>query len=183
MIIIKLLFFLFITIIILSIIWFTLKTGISPMVSSNKARDAMLDAISKPVNDALIDLGSGWGTLVISAAKKYPNQQVVGYELSWFPWLVSMLRKKFLRLDNLTLYRKDFKTVDFNHASVLFCYLFPEGMLMLNQKLNDDQYNNILIISNTFALPLCKTASICKLNDFYKTPIYIYNWQPGYSDV
>lgn len=172
------LFFL-VLLIALSIVWGTLKTGISPMMSSSKARQTMLAAISMDEKGALIDLGSGWGTLVISVAKKHPNKQVIGYELSWFPWMVSVLFKYSLGLNNLTLYRKDFKNADFSTASTLVCYLFPGGMVALEEKLKHDVVNNkITIVSNTFALPSYKPTKVIKLKDFYQTPIYVYHWQP-----
>lgn len=171
------LFFL-VLLIALSIVWSTLKTGISPMMSSNKARQTMLNAISMDEKGALIDLGSGWGTLVIAVAKNQPNKQVIGYELSWFPWMVSVLFKYSLGLGNLTLYRKDFKNADLSSASTLVCYLFPGGMVALEDKLKHEKVNNkITIVSNTFALPSCKPTNVIKLKDFYQTPIYVYHWQ------
>ena len=161
-----------------SIVWGTLKTGISPMMSSSKARQAMLAEINMDEKGALIDVGSGWGTLVIAVAKKHPNKQVIGYELSWFPWMVSVLFKYSLGLNNLTLYRKDFKSADLSAASTLVCYLFPGGMLALEDKLKHDLFKNITIVSNTFALPSYKPTNVIKLKDFYQTPIYVYHWQP-----
>ncbi|AOW78384.1 hypothetical protein A3Q34_16965 [Colwellia sp. PAMC 20917] len=163
---------------VLSIVWSTLKTGISPMMSSSKACKTMLAEIDAHEKGPLIDLGSGWGTLVIAVAQKYPNQQVIGYELSWFPWLVSKILKHSLRLDNLTLFRKDFKNADLSTASTLVCYLFPEGMVALQEKLVDEVFNKVTIVSNTFALPLCQPTRVIRLRDFYQTPIYVYHWQP-----
>ncbi|WP_202904959.1 methyltransferase [Neptunomonas antarctica] len=148
------------------------------MMSSDSACQAMLTSIDRPANGPLIDLGSGWGTLVIAVARKYPHQQVLGYELSWLPWLVSIIRKYSLRLDNLTLYRKDFKNAELSHASILFCYLFPEGMVTLHEKLDRELFNEILIVSNTFALPSCHPTKVIRLKDVYQTPIYVYHWQP-----
>ena len=110
---------------IISILWTTLQTGIPPMKSSGKACQAMLASIDRPVHGPLIDLGSGWGTLVIELARTYPDQQVIGYELSWFPWLISIVRKYSLHLENLTLYRKDFKNAELSNSANLFCYLSP----------------------------------------------------------
>ena len=178
MIILKLILLVFVLLAVISIIWTTLQTGISPMMSSGKACQAMLAAIDKSVNGPLIDLGSGWGTLVIALARKYPHQRVIGYELSWFPWLVSIIRKYSLRLDNLTLYRKDFKKAELSNASILFCYLFPEGMVALENKLKRELLNEVLIVSNTFALPSCQPSKVIRLKDVYQTPIYNYYWQP-----
>lgn len=162
----------------LSIVWSTLKTGISPMMSSSKACQAMLAEIDTHEKGPLIDLGSGWGTLVIAVAKKHPNKQVIGYELSWFPWLVSTILRYSLRLDNLTIYRKDFKNAELNTASTLICYLFPEGMVALQDKLAHEVFNKVTIVSNTFALPLCQPTRVIRLRDFYQTLIYVYHWQP-----
>lgn len=162
----------------LSIVWSTLQTGVSPMMSSGKACQAMLDSLEMSGDGPLIDLGSGWGTLVIAVARKYPDRQVIGYELSWFPWLVSVIRKSVLRLDNLSLYRQDFRKAELSSASILFCYLYPGGMVDLHNKLKREVFNEMLIVSNTFALPSCQPAEIFRLEDIYKTPIYVYHWQP-----
>lgn len=162
----------------LSIVWSTLKTGISPMMSSDKARQAMLDSIDEPVNGSMMDFGSGWGTLVIAAAREYPQHQVIGYELSWLPWFVSTIRKHCLRLDNLRIYRKDFNTAELNDVSILFCYLFPGGMLALDRKLKSELANEMIVVSNTFALPSCQPTKTVKLNDLYQTPIYHYHLRP-----
>ena len=185
---VELVFLALLLLIVLSIVWSTLRTGISPMMSSGKALRAMLDLASEAVERAsvvkangsdkapLVDLGSGWGTLVIALALKHPDRQVVGYELSWFPWLISIIRKHCLRLHNLTLYRKDFKQADLNNASILFCYLFPGGMSALYEKLNREVFGNVLVVSNTFALPSIQPSKIVKLDDIYRSPIYVYDW-------
>tara|TARA_R110002167_G_scaffold365382_2_gene589830 strand:- start:832 stop:1389 length:558 start_codon:yes stop_codon:yes gene_type:complete len=179
--ILELILLVFVLLTVLSIVWSTLQTGISPMMSSGKACQAMLASIDRPANGPLIDLGSGWGTLVIALARKHPGQQVIGYELSWFPWLVSMIRKYSLRLDNLTLYRKDFNNAELSNASILFCYLFPGGMVALHKKLKRELLNEILIVNNTFALPSYQPTKVIRLKDFYRTPIYLYYWRPKYS--
>ncbi|MFT6915136.1 MAG: hypothetical protein ACJAWL_001439 [Motiliproteus sp.] len=166
---------------VLSIVRTTLETGISPMMSSGKARQTMLSLIDRSAKGPFIDLGSGWGTLVIALASQYPHRQVIGYELSWLPWLVSMIRKYSLRLDNLTLYRKDFNNAELSSASILFCYLFPGGMVALDKKLQQERLHEIHIVSNTFALPSCKPIKIIRLKDFYRTPIYLYDWRTACS--
>lgn len=170
---------LLVLIVALSIVWSTLRTGISPTMSSGKARKAMVDSVDPPCSGSLIDLGSGWGTLVIAVARWYPEQQVIGYELSWFPWLVSVVRKRCLGLNNLSLHREDFRNAELGKASVLFCYLFPGAMVNLQEKLNREQICNVTVVSNTFALPSCQPTNTIRLNDLYRSPVYIYHWQPG----
>lgn len=166
----------------LSIVWGTIRTGISPMMSSTKARGAILGLLeASDPHETIVDLGSGWGGLVISTAKQYPNKKIVGYELSWLPYLVSLTRKYTLGLNNLHIYRKDFLKADLNQTDVVLCFLYPKAMAKLENKLAKEQLNELTIISSTFALPNEKAQDTVKLNDFYGTPIYCYHWSPTHK--
>jgi hypothetical protein len=158
----------------ISIVLASMKTGISPSPSSGKVSRAMIAAVENSGTGPIIDLGSGWGTLVIAFARKYPHRQVVGYELSLVPWVFSLIRKKISGLSNLTLYRKDFRDADFSDAAVLTCYLFPGGMVSLKEKLEQDNIDEVLIVSSTFALPSSEPTKVIHVKDIYGTPIYMY---------
>jgi len=145
------------------------------MPSSSKAYKAMLELVDETGTGAIIDLGSGWGNLIIPLAKNRPQRPVIGYELSWLPWLISTALKKALHLENLTLYRANFLQVKLPTASVLICYLYPEAMVKIATKLQQDQPDINFLISNNFALPASKPDKTIALNDFYKSPIYLYN--------
>ncbi len=159
----------------ISVVLTSMKTGISPMPSTGKACKAMLAATENSGKGPVADLGSGWGNLVVALARKYPDREIIGYELSLVPWLFSLIRKYMLRLNNLTLYRKDFLKADLSNVSVLLCYLFPGGMLSLEEKLRQDIKSEILIVSSTFALPSFNPTEVIRLNDIYSTPIYVYH--------
>lgn len=152
----------------------SMKTGISPSPSSGKVSRAIAAAAENSGTGPIMDLGSGWGTLVVALAKKFPHRQVVGYELSLVPWLFSSIRKYVSGLNNLTLYRRDFLHADLSGAAVLTCYLFPGGMVSLKDKLERDNINDVLIVSNTFALPASEPIKVIRVKDMYRTPIYLY---------
>lgn len=191
-------FILIVLIVTISIIYSSLRFGISPMPSSRKAYNAVFQLIDAITNDStfglkpdlapnasfppsfdftdsgpIIDLGSGWGNLVLRIAKRYPNKEVIGYEMSILPWLTSVLLKKAFGLNNLTLHRQDFYNVKFPAKSVLVCYLFPEAMAKISTKLRGQSEVSFLI-SNNFALPDFQPCKTIQLNDFYKSPIYLY---------
>lgn len=166
----------------ISIVWTTLSAGMSPMPSSKKARDAMIHLLESAGEGGgaeaeswpIIDLGSGWGSLIIRLAVKYPSRQVVGYELSFLPWLVTVIITKLLGLKNITVYRQDFLKADLSACSVMVCYLFPAGMAALEAKLTTDETKTQYLISNNFALPSLTAEKTIHLNDFYKSPVYRY---------
>ena len=168
----------------LSIVWSTLALGISPMPSSRKARQAMLQLIDGTGGGtgSIFELGCGWGSLLIPLAKIYPQRIIVGYELSLIPWLVTLLRVKILGLKNVNLYRQNFLDADLTDASVIFCYLFPEGMKALEHKLRKNEWslkNGKLtyLISHNFSFKSYNPITIIKLDDLYKSPIYLYKFK------
>lgn len=157
-----------------SLIYSTLALGISPMPSSKKAVIAMLKLIDETGTGPIIDLGSGWGNFVIRLAKRKPQRQVIGYELSFLPWFTSILLKKIFRLKNLTLHRQSFYSVKLPKASVLVCYLYPEAMNKIQHNLTLTQPNVYFLISHNFALPSWQADKVIQLDDFYRSPIYLY---------
>jgi len=178
--------FLTITLVIgFSIVWSTLTLGISPMPSSKKARQAMLELSNEIVIDtsverergAIFELGSGWGSLLIPLAKMYPQRKIVGYELSILPWFTSHLLIKLLGLKNVKVHRQNFLKADLSGASVIFCYLYPGGMKALEDKLKLEHGALEYLISNNFSLPSHKPIKTTLLNDLYQSPIYLYKFK------
>ena len=170
-----------------SIVWYTLLLGISPMPSSSKAQAAMLQLITlantqvdsnqDSKKGAIIELGSGWGNLLIAIAKQYPQRNIVGYELSLLPWLTSLLVIKILGLNNITLHRKDFLKADLSQASLMLCYLYPGAMLKIKDKLKKEPGQLEYFISHNFSLPSQQPINTVQLDDLYKSPVYLYQFK------
>lgn len=160
----------------MSIVLITMKTGVSPMPSTGRARRAIMNAVEENADSGTIaDLGAGWGTLVIALARKYPGRLIVGYELSFVPWLFSLMLKYVLRLNNVTFYRQNFLAADLSHIPVIVCYLFPSGMALLEEKLKKEMKQDMLIVSSTFAFPTFKPLKVLNIDDIYRSPVYIYH--------
>jgi hypothetical protein len=168
----------------ISIVWSTLVSGISPMPSSQKARRAMLQLVGEidsEITDEMatrpiFELGSGWGNLLIPLAKKYPQRKVIGYELSIVPWLTTLLLKNLLGLKNLEVYRKNFLHADLTNASIILCYLYPKGMQDLGSKIKSQRSQLKYLISNNFALPTQQPIKTIQLDDLYQSPVYLYKF-------
>ncbi|MFT5117946.1 MAG: hypothetical protein ACI9NY_001479 [Kiritimatiellia bacterium] len=167
---------------VLSIVWSTLISGISPMPSSKKARQAMLQLLCETGNRAgveagpIFELGSGWGNLLIPLAKKYPQRKIIGYELSIMPWLTTVIVKHLFGLKNVQVYRKNFLHSDLTGASIILCYLFPKGMQKIESKISAQGGQLDYLISNNFSLPAHEPIKTIQLNDLYQSPIYLYQF-------
>lgn len=151
------------------------------MPSSIKARSVMVSSAEIEREGDIVDLGSGWGTLVASFAGKYPERRVIGYEMSYVPYIFSLALRKILGRENIFLYHRDYLEADLSGAVLLICYLSPDGMRLLREKLEEDELGDVLIISNTFAFPSCRPARVVRLNNMYKTPVYTYRFFEPHS--
>lgn len=153
------------------------------MPSNAKVRQIMLEQLSVDGNtQAIADLGSGWGHVSIALAKAYPNIQVTGFELSFFPWLVSVIWAKMAGLNNITFKRENFLTVDLLPFQIYCCYLFPKGMQHLASKLKQQTLTQSTqasyhrqLISNTFALPEYQPLRTTTMTDLFRTKVYTYH--------
>lgn len=150
----------------------SLKIGISPMPSSRKSAQIILEKIKDSKESTVVDLGSGFGSLAIFLATNLPEKRIIGYELSFFPWIISKLLKYVLNIKNVDFYKKDFLKQDLK-SKVLVSYLFPEGMQKLEDKIFHETINT-KIISSTFAFRNIKQRETTYAQDLFKTPIFIY---------
>jgi len=158
----------------ISVVLTSMKTGVSASPSSSKTYRAIATAMENSGTGPIVDLGSGWGTLVVALARKYPHRKVIGYELSFVPWLFSLICKSVSGLDNLILHHRDFLDADLSDASVLTCYLFPRGMVSLEDKLDRENASNVLIVSSSFALPSSEPTKVIRVKDIHRTSVYLY---------
>lgn len=160
--------------ILLSVVVWSIKNGISPMPSTSKAKKAILESSPSVVQGTICELGSGWGTLVLPLALRYPQCVVIGYESSPIPFFFSKIRACFSRRKNLILLRRDFFKESLSDAALVVCYLYPEAMRILRKKFEDELRPGTIIISNTFGIPGWEPIEVHIIDDMYKTKVYLY---------
>jgi|694.fasta_scaffold57634_4 hypothetical protein len=161
----------------MSIVFWTIRNGISPMPSSIKVKKILFSqALPIQVKGPILELGSAWGSLAIPLAKRYPKTRVIGYETSPIPYWISRLLAFLLQLKNLTLVKQDFFEADFGNAALILCYLYPGAMKKLKLKFEKELMPGTIIISHTFAIPSWQAETILTVPDLYQTKIYIYKF-------
>ena len=97
--------------------------------------DKMLEVAQVGPSDYVIDLGSGDGRMIITAAKKH-GARGFGVDLdSRLVKLSNSLAKKAGVADRAAFYERDIYQTDLSPASVVTIYLLPEVNLMMRPKL------------------------------------------------
>jgi SAM-dependent methyltransferase len=129
--------------------------------------EKMLDLAQVTPNDYVIDLGSGDGRNVISAARR--GARALGVEYN--PDLVDLSRRNAADAgvsDKATFVQGDMFATDFSQATVLALFLMPEHLYTLRPKFFDLKPGT-RIVSNTFDIEdwapdeTAKIAGECKV--------------------
>ena len=152
--------------------------GIGPMPSSPIARATIRTMIPTEVRCICV-LGSGWGSLAIDASKKCPKAQVIGIEVSFFPWLFSRIWSWLSRRKNVRLIWGNFHKQSLCEYDLILCYIHRAGMDALKEKLDTELQSGTYLLSNTFAVYGWKPIQVEKLNDLWKTRVILYQINPN----
>lgn len=158
----------------LSIVYWSLRNGISPMPTSFKAKRCLFSLLPEKLDGPIYELGSGWGTLLFPLAERYPHCLAVGIESSPLPYWASKTSLGFKQLSNVQLLRKNFFDVPLNDAGLVVCYLYPGAMKSLKAKFEKELAQGTWVISNTFAVPGWTPVASVDVGDLYRSKIYVY---------
>jgi hypothetical protein len=118
-------------------------------------------------------LGSGDGRFMHAVEKKY-KRTVTGYEVNPIAFFICRVRIILLGLDSRVVY-KSFWDIDMKTADCVFCYLFPDVMPRLGERLSRDLAEGSLVISANFPIPGWRPERImvCE-HKIYNDPVYVY---------
>ncbi len=161
-----------------SIVWSTVRLGISPMPSSRSQTQAVLSVLPADFAGTLFELGAGWGTLAFALAKRFPHARIVAFEGSWIPWLFCWLRRQVQRRPNLSLRYEDFFKADWSEADIFVAYLFTGAMQRLGEALPLRARPGALLVTHTFAARALEPVSEAHVADSWRTPVMVYRCQP-----
>lgn len=107
-------------------------------------------ARKSPGHYTVIDMGSGFGSLVLDIAKAHPEIKVIGVEVDCIGYLISKFRLWRSGLDNAHFKRGDFMKFDISKADVLMFYIGRNFFVKVEDKLKTELKDNALFFSNAF---------------------------------
>lgn len=99
-----------------------------------------------------IDIGSGFGGLVMYLAKVRPEGAFAGIESAPLPWMMSGLRASAAK-SAARFVRGDYGRLDFADYDVVFAYLSPAAMPALWEKARAEMRHGALLLSYEFLVP------------------------------
>lgn len=132
------------------------------------------DVLSKATASmTIIDPGCGTAELIISLAKKFPQNKFVGIE--WNKTICSIAKMRCNKLNNIEIICDNFFNYPFNNADIIVCFLMEPLMERFGKKVKKDCHKGVIVYSNTFKIPnleLIETVKTRKLWRFGNLHIY-----------
>lgn len=132
----------------------------------------MLDMAGVGPDDHLVDLGSGDGRILITAARKYGVRSALGIELD--PWLVQYSTAEAMKAgvaDRVRFVEADLFQSDFANADVVTMYLLPELNLRLRPYMLTRLSPGTRIVSHSFNMGDWQPDAQAEM---YTKPIYMW---------
>ena len=146
-----------------------------PVPTCGQVKSAMIQDVAKVLtkrkSQVIMDLGSGWGSLLLPLAQKFPKHKFIGIEYGLIPYFVSKLRAKKLR--NITFYRQNFFNTDISKADIIFLFLLPHVMPKIAAKCQKETKRGALIYVNRFPFPKVKEKKKISFGSKFET-YYVY---------
>lgn len=148
----------------------------SPAVPSHgKVKDAIINEAATRLQNSdgktVMDLGSGWGTLLLPLARKFPEHKFIGIEKGFLPFYVSKWRAR--KLNNLTFRRQNFFDTNISDIDIVFVFLLNSTMEKLTTKIKQEMKSESIVIANRFPMKDEKPYKSVDLGSEYYT-YYIY---------
>ncbi len=134
----------------LGLFWSTFRTQV-PFYPSNLAIWSAI-AARLPESVRFIDIGSGFGGLVLHLERRFPGNRFFGIEIAPLPWLMSRVRARSRR-SNARFMRGDYGRIDLSAYDVVFAFLSPAAMPALWCKARAEMRPGTLLLSYEFPIP------------------------------
>lgn len=146
--------------------------GVPWIRSKNVFSEAMLELAGVKEGDMVVDFGSGDGSVVIMAAKKY-KARGIGYEYLGMLILLAKIRAYISGVSNrVTFTHKNFLRAEkLPPADVICSYLYPEVNERLEPLLKRDYPSGTRVVSRTFLFP---TLTLVAAKEVKGEKIYLY---------
>jgi SAM-dependent methyltransferase len=135
-----------------------------------------LDHVPMEAGIRLVDIGCGDGRVLRAARERY-GVQAIGFEVNPLAYFLSLLRTSGLR--GIEIHYRNFWKVNLRDADIVFCYLFPDVMARLGEKLKSELRPGTPVVSCNFPLPGWTHVDVFHPDSsLHGDPIYLYR-TPG----
>ncbi len=166
-------FFAFFILVILVNLVFLLKTGVPYVTSGKECYNEIFNRTVSVSGATVYDLGCGNGEFLFEAAR-YGAKKCIGYELSFFPFLLGFIRSIFQGEGRVNIYWGDFMKADLSKANIIYLYLVPRVINKIYNKIIKEVSPGTIIIIKGSSLLNHEPDDKIIFNNLKNYGLYIY---------
>jgi 16S rRNA A1518/A1519 N6-dimethyltransferase RsmA/KsgA/DIM1 with predicted DNA glycosylase/AP lyase activity len=127
--------------------------GFAPFfTTSAKAIRMVLEAVTINPHDHIYELGAGSARFLQAVEKMYPTTRLTGIEYSPLTYWLAKLNIK-AKKSKVKLIRQNLFKTNLKDANLIYCYLIPDMMPKLQEKIMAECQPGTKIISHMFSIP------------------------------
>ena len=130
--------------------------------TAHRSIERIITGLSISKHDVFFDLGCGDGRTAIYMAKTHKIRSI-GIELNPILHSLSLLKKAWYKCSLVQFYRQDILKTDLKTATIIYCFLYPEILNKLSQKLIKECQSNTLIVSHGFKIKRLQKYTVKEL--------------------
>ena len=119
--------------------------------TDKRASRAIIDLAKIKKTDIVYELGSGDGEFGLYLGK-HTGAKFIGIEIDPLRHYVSKIRAAFLKENNVSFIKEDFKKVDLSKATMIYFYLVPAAIKRIMPKLKKELRSGTRIISYKYGI-------------------------------
>lgn len=135
----------------LGLYWTTFRTQVPFYPSGRFVWKAIDSFLPKEKQIEFVDIGSGFGGLILHLARLRQDSRFTGIEVAPLPWIASCCRA-WMAGSLASFVRGDYAKLNFRHYDVVFAYLSPAAMPALWAKANAEMRSGALLLSYEFCI-------------------------------
>ena len=147
--------------------------------TDKKARREIVGVIKSrygaTTNFKIVDLGSGYGHLLVDLAKNFKHAEIIGVELLWLPYLFSKISAK--RFKNIRITKQNLYDHDLSSYNAVIFFLRKDHLV--DKKIRAEMKAGAIIISNNYPLKTFEPLEVKEISDIFtkrksRRKIYFY---------
>ncbi|MBX7137348.1 MAG: class I SAM-dependent methyltransferase [Oligoflexia bacterium] len=153
----------------------TLWTGVPYYPTSAPMYELVAEQIGGRKNFRFIDLGCGFGGLLVFLAQRFPEAHFWGVEISPLAYLLSRIRKSRFGCPNVQIDFQDFWKLDLSKFDVVYAFLAPGPMPELWKKVQKELQPGSVFLTNSFEVEATPAATF-EIDDKRKSKLFVHRF-------
>jgi len=156
--------------------WYQIKTGVKPVTTPLGSVTYLAQLFERSADSGtFLQLGAGYGGLILALAKLLPTWEVTGVEYSPTPWIVANMRTIGKNFGNYRFFLNDPTQWPLKDYTVVFIHQDPKIIKQWEASIAKRLQPGTLLISYNNPLPRIKPIETITVNP--QTTLYVYRRQ------